>query len=138
MHQHLAYMLQSTTEAHYSTVTQLSILCRQLSILCRQLSRIVASFTTYTSLEYSFGLTLYLGSVQLQIKSTIDVMTDATHTHYQCLLSMQPSSDNSAHATRTSKPNCRLHIPSQLRLELSNSDYIRLPGCQHWMRNFQV
>ena len=66
LHQCLAYMLFNTTEAHYSTVTQLSILCRQLSILVDSFRYSSTTSTTKTSLEYSSRITCYRRIVQFK------------------------------------------------------------------------
>ena len=85
-------MLRNTTEAYYSTVTQLSILCPQSPILvdsCRYLS---TDSTTNTSLEYSSRIKFYFGNVQLQIQTTIDVVADAAETEH--LDALYPISSN--------------------------------------------
>ena len=56
---------------------------------CRYLS---TTLTSNPSLEYSSRITCYLDNAQLQIKSTIDVMTDATETEH--LDAHYPTSSN--------------------------------------------
>ena len=67
----------NTIEAQPSTVTQLSTLVDSFHTTVDTLS---TSLTINTSLEYSSKIIHYLGNIQLEIKSTIYVVTDAIET----------------------------------------------------------